>query len=372
MRSIALFKPYVSWLARFYVLKVLMGTQLAEGPMVKCFEHEFGKRFNKQNVVAVNSGTSALELAYELAGIGPGDEVITPVLTCTATNLPLARRGAKIVFADIEDDLNISIKDVERKITPKTKAIVFVHFGGNSRGLGQLMVLARRHNIRVIEDAAQSIGGIGWGQGDFTCISLQAIKTLTAGDGGFLICRTETDYLKAKRLRWFGYDREKKQKEGDTDLVEAGYKYHMNDINAAIGLGNLRSLNTVLTKRRNISAWYLKYMTGRHCYGGILRYPWLTVLIHKDAQYIESYLIAHGIKISPYHYRNDKYTIFGGRNFRPYGTDLPNMNRLEYTYTLLPFHHSLSEMDVKYICYLVCQADANVVSRENKKHIWSK
>ena len=130
MKAIPLFKPYVSWLARIYAMKVLCGTQLAEGPVVRTFEREFAERYDLQNVVAVNSGTRALELAYELAGIGPGDEVITPVLTCTATNLPLVRRGARIVFADINDSLNISVEDVARKIQPRTKAIVFVHLGG--------------------------------------------------------------------------------------------------------------------------------------------------------------------------------------------------------------------------------------------------
>lgn len=372
MRQIRLFKPYVSWLARLYALKVLMGTQLAEGPVVRCFEHEFGKRFRKTNVVAVNSGTSALELAYELAGIGPGDEVITPVLTCTATNLPLVRRGATIVFADIDDSLNISVEDVEKKITPRTKAIVFVHFGGNSSGLGQLLVLARRHNIRVIEDAAQVVGasGLSWGLADFTCISLQAIKTLTAGDGGFLICQDDQDYEKAKRLRWFGYDRPLKQKLGDTDLIEAGYKYHMNDINAAIGLGNLRSFGHVLKKRAQIRAYYRMMFDecGFPQIGAqLLTYPWLVILIHPRARAIDAYLKRNGITSGPYHYRNDKYTVFGGRastigptnhpdSWSRNNSTVPNMDSLQNNYTLLPFHHGMNGNDVMDVLCKVAEA----------------
>ena len=137
-----LFRPYVSWRARWYALRVLLSTQLAEGEWVKRFENEFAKKFNLRNVVALNSGTSALALAYELAGIGEGDEVITPVLTCTATNIPLLHRKATIVFADIDYDLNINVEDVKRKITDKTRAIVFVHFGGNNRGLRELLEIA--------------------------------------------------------------------------------------------------------------------------------------------------------------------------------------------------------------------------------------
>lgn len=351
MKKITLFRPYVSWLARIYALKVLMGTQLAEGPVVVAFEKAFGRRFFKKNVVAVNSGTTALELAFELAGVGPGDEVITPVLTCTATNLPILHRGAKIVFADINEDLNLSVEDVERKITDRTKAIVFVHFGGNSSSLGQLMVLARRYGIRVIEDAAQSVGApIGkWGIADFTCVSLQAIKTLTAGDGGFLICRDDEDCAKAKRLRWFGYDRPLKQKLGDTDLLEAGYKYHMNDVNAAIGLGNLRALHVALKKRARIRSEY-RYAAKRLEYYGVkvLCYPWLIILVHKDATRIASFLKFNGIDSGPYHYRNDKYTVFGGRR-----EDLPTMDRLEHAYTLLPFHHGMKEEDVYRVLHTV-------------------
>jgi dTDP-4-amino-4,6-dideoxygalactose transaminase len=158
MRKIKLFKPFVSWYAVWNTIKVLRSGQLAEGPRVKEFEKEIEKRFGLKNVVAVNSGTAALELAYELAGINAGDEVITPVLTCTATNIPLVRRGAQIVFADIEPDLNINVEDVKKKITAKTKAIVFVHFGGNNRGLKELIDIAKEKNIILIEDAAQALG----------------------------------------------------------------------------------------------------------------------------------------------------------------------------------------------------------------------
>jgi dTDP-4-amino-4,6-dideoxygalactose transaminase len=351
MKKIALFKPYVSWLSRLYALMVLSGTQLAEGPVVRAFEKAFADYIGvaRSRVIAVNSGSSALELAYELAGVGPGDEVITPVLTCTATNLPILHRGAKVVFADIDHTLNVSPEDVERKITPKTKAIVFVHFGGNSHNLFEVLSIADKYGIPVIEDAAQCVGSeYAWCRAAYVCVSLQAIKTLTAGDGGFLICKDPVQIARAKRLRWFGYDRAEKQKKGDMDLTEAGYKYHMNDITAAIGLGNLRRLPSVLAKREKVRRWYAKHIDHVHLY------PWLVILVHPFAREIDKALKENGIGSGPYHYRNDKYSIFGAREYGETVEDaFPNMDRLQEQYTLLPFHHDITERDVERIAGLI-------------------
>ena len=326
---IPLFKPYVSYRSIYYVVRTLLGTQLAEGPMVKQFEEEFGRKFLQKNVVAVNSGTSALELAYDLAGIGPGDEVVVPVLTCTATNLPLVRRKAKIVFADIERDLNINIQDVKKKITKKTKAIVFVHFGGNNRGLCDLLELCKTHGITLIEDAAQAVGSDYWGKADFTCVSLQAIKTLTSGDGGFLITKSKKDYEKAKRLRWFGIDREMKQSGVDVDVTEAGYKYHMSDITASIGLGNLEVIDKEIKRRKRLMEIYKEHCLEPHI--------WLTagegpINVMKDL------FGKIGVQVGDHHYRNDKYTVFGGRV-----KDVPMMDSLEGKYFFVPMHRGVSE-----------------------------
>lgn len=325
---IKLFQPYVSWRAGLYLLKTLYSGQLAEGKVVKQFEYEFSKKFNKKNVVALNSGTSALELAYELAGIGEGDEVITPVLTCTATNLPLVRRGAKIVFADIEDDLNINIQDVKNKITKNTKAVVFVHFGGNNRGLKELQKICKEKDITLIEDAAQAVGSEYWGKADFTCVSLQAIKILTSGDGGFLMCKNKNDYEKAKRLRWFGIDRDLKQKGIDVDVYEAGYKYHMSDITASIGLSNLRSIDKVIAHRKELIKIYNSY--------GLQGNMWLT-RGYGDVEQAKQVFKANGVQVGDHHYRNDKYTVFDGRV-----KDCPNMDKLEGNFFFVPNHYEVS------------------------------
>lgn len=327
-----LFKPFISDEARANVQRVLLSDQIAEGQEVKDFEYELETKLNVNNLVTVNSGTAALELAYELAGIGVNDEVLCPVLTCTATNIPLVRLGAKIVWVDIDNDLNLDIEDVKRKITPKTKMVVFVHFGGNNRGLAELLELCKSHNIILVEDAAQAIASDFWGKADFTAVSLQAIKTITSGDGGFLICKNKEDYKKAKMLRWFGYDREAKQKDPETDLTLAGYKYHMNNISAAIGRGNLLHLDNIKAHLKALGDVYSQY--------GLFVYPWLVGGFTNDFKALQAMLNEAGYEVAQYHYRNDINTIFGGKR-----EDLPNMDKLEGKYFFVPYHMGVTLED---------------------------
>ncbi len=334
------------WNVCFLLFKSNYGTYLGEGPEVKAFEKEFAEKFGFEYVASVNSGTVALELAYELAGIGEGDEVIIPVLTHPATGLPALHRKASIVFADIDTDLNVSVEDVKNKITPQTKAILFVHFGGNNRGLKELLQIAKEKNIILIEDAAQAIGSDFWGKADFTCVSLQSIKTLTSGDGGFLITKDKSLHEKAKRLRWFGYDRELKQQLGDTDIVEPGYKYHMNDITASIGRGNLNAIDAIISHRKKLCAEYVK--------NGVSSSIWFAHTLSPDRANLIQFMKKRGVHTGDYHYRNDKYTIFGGKQ------KLSTMDALENQYLLLPLHHGVSVKDVGVICSLIREFNTKV------------
>lgn len=348
MKKIKLFQPYVNDAARANVQKVLSGTQIAQGPLVEKFEEAFAKEFGfeKWQCVSLNSGTSALELAYELCGIGPEDEVITPILTCTATNIPLVRRRAKIVFADVEgkNHMNISAEDVEDKICDSTRAVVFVHFGGSSRGLSAVEDLAYEHDLDLICDAAQALGGTLSAKARFSCISLQAIKSLTAGDGGILICRDRSDAEKARKLRWFGYDRELKQKLGDTDLELAGYKMHMNDISAAIALGNLKDWKRIKSHRNEINSVYAKYGAGKGFVAGI----WNPLCIGQDFSWTKARCELQGIEIGQYHYPNDKYSIFRGAE-----GDCHNMDLLKDKYFMLPCHMGMTVQDADKVARII-------------------
>ena len=338
MKQIKLFKPYVSWRAIWNTVGVLRSGQLAEGPQVRAFEREFGVMFGFEDVVSLNSGTSALELAYELADIGEGDEVISPVLTAVATNVPLVRRKAKIIFADTEEDLNMSVVDVKRKITPRTKAIVFVHFNGNNRGLDELVALCAEKKIMLIEDAAQAVGSDNWGKGDFVCMSFQAIKTFTTGDGGALLCKDKLLAQKARRLRWFGFDRSRGQ---SSDIAEAGYKYHMNDIAAAIGRGNLHSLPKVIAHRKRLMEEYKAH--------GVPAFIWRAFVLSDKRDELQKALVGQGVHAAVYDNRNDTHSLFGGKQA------LPVMDVLENKYLILPLHMGVSIANVKQICAIIMQ-----------------
>lgn len=333
-----LFEPYVSLRAAKYVKETLASGQLAEGPRVKEFEELFAETFNKRNVVSVNSGTSALEIAYDLAGLGEGDEVISPVLTCTATNIPLLRRGVKIVWGDVHlKELTLEPADVRAKIGPSTKAIIFVHMGGNNHNLKEIRKIARQWHIPVIEDAAQALGSEYWGVSEHTAVSLQAIKNLTTGDGGIYLGK---QYSKAKRLRWYGYDRDKKQARGDSQLTEAGYKFHMNDIAASIGLANLKDWDAITTHKQRINKVYedAGFHTG----------AWLAWGFTDNYKKLKKTAEEEGFEIGQHHFRNDKYRVFGGK--RP----LTNMDYIEGKYFFMPSHMGVSIRDATHIAD-VCQ-----------------
>ncbi len=324
---------------------------LGQGPMVEEFEKEFGKKFNYKYCLAVNSGSSALELAYHLLDINSKDEVITTPFTCTATNLPLVRRNAKIIFADINDALLINYEDVKRKKTHKTKAIVAVTLGG--------LPLDERIfdlGLPVVVDAAQSVG-VSEKRGNYICYSFQAIKHFTTGDGGMLVVKNKDEYDRAKKLRWFGIDREAKKRvnfnalnnrEITMQIEEPGYKYHMNDIAATMGLVGLKHTDEILKYRKLLCKTYAQNLPKnmRCIYGGSY---WLMAVLTKDRNDVIEYLRDNNIECDLVQLRNDIFKVFGGKK-----QNLPNMNRLENAYLYLPLNPKVTVNDVKYICKLLC------------------
>jgi len=303
-----------------------------------------------------NSGTAALHLAYILAGIKKGDEVISTVLTCTATHHPLLWMKAKIRFADIEPDtLNIDPKDVNKKITKKTKAIIVTHLGGLIANVSRI----NNSNVPVVEDACQALGAKGVGKADYTCFSFQAIKGLTTGDGGMLVVKTKEDYKRAKKLRWFAIDREQKIKQkwqawnrrGITfDQTEPGYKYQPTDIDAAIGLANLKIFDKYQNYRKKLVRIYrdkLRNISGVKLLkeGNSANWLFMIKVIKGDRDGLADHLLKKGVETNVAHIRNDIFTAFGGKR-----QHLSNMNKIEMQYICLPLNPKVSEENVKYIC----------------------
>ena len=350
-----LFWPYVPPEARAAVDDVLRSRFIGQGPKVDLFEREFEKKFGikHKNAVSVNSCTSALEIAYDLIGLKPGDEVISTPLTCNATNIPLIRRGVKIVWADINrDTLCISATDVLSKVTKKTKAIVQVHLGGI-----QADVTMPGWDIPIVSDAAQALGFFN---GNFTCCSFQSIKQITTGDGGMLVVDTkdsERDRNRAKLLRWFGIDREKKirnnwqaylERKPTFDIQLPGYKYQMTDISAAMGLAGLARYDGVIAHRKKIFDIYRKrlHMQGSiRLIDGTPNTYWLATLLVEDRDSFAKAMFEADIDTNLVQVRNDVYKVFGGKK-----ADLKTLAEVEDKYISIPIGMHISEDDAHYIC----------------------
>lgn len=197
--GIPLFYPYISENSEKEVLDTLRSRWIGQGPKVELFENLFKQKVSPNGFpIAVGSGTDALHMAYILSDIKEDDEVITPVFTCTATNLPLLYLNAKPIFADLDPiTMNIDVNDIEHRITSKTKAIVAVDYGGIPCDYESLKKICTKYNLKLIADCAQSIGTLYKGKAsyefaDFTAYSFQAIKTITTADGGMLVVKSKT------------------------------------------------------------------------------------------------------------------------------------------------------------------------------------
>ncbi len=358
--NIVLFHPHVPRKGIEHVNDTLRSRWIGQGPKVDLFEQRFGNRFAPGLAcVAVGSGTDALHLAYILTGLRPGDEVIAPVFTCTATNIPFLYMGVNVRFADIQaGTLNIDPSHVASLANEKTKAIVCVHYGGLPCDMAELQAVASNWNIPIIEDAAHAVGATYRGRSvgaisDFTMFSFQAIKHITTGDGGMLTMRNVHLLDKAKRVRWFGIDRSAKQLGiWENDIKEVGYKYQMTDIGAALGLAALEEFDETLALRRRLLAEYergLRGIPGLTFVGGGYtdreHAAWLCTVIAERRRDLQRRLREARIESSQVHYRNDRYSIFGGRTWQ-----LPHMDAIEDKYLVLPLHTRMSIADVQRTC----------------------
>jgi dTDP-4-amino-4,6-dideoxygalactose transaminase len=346
--EISLFHPYIPEEATGEVAKIFKTRWLGQGPKVDLFEQKFSELFNVKYSVSLNSGSAALETAYDLLGLKAGDEVISTPLTCTATNIPLLRMGVKIIWADINPKtLCLDRKDVVKKITDKTKAIVNVHLGGIENDLGEMPV-------PIVSDSCQALGVFS---GDYVCNSFQAIKHITTGDGGMLVVNNEREYHKAKLMRWFGIDREKKMENRwqalkhramTFDIEIIGYKRQMTDIAATLGIVGLRHYYEVLEYRTSLANLYKKLL-GNLDFIKIIDAPknvwWLFTILVDDREDFQTYMDDNKIDTNPVQLRNDTYKIFGGKR-----ADLPVLNSIEEKYVSLPLHMKVTEDDVEYIC----------------------
>jgi len=275
--------------------------------------------------------------------------------------------GGSVEFADINPrTLTQDPWDMIARISNKTKVLVAVHLGGwvDVDAMLELRKVSRR-GIRLIEDAAQALGAEGLGKGDFTCFSFQAIKALSTGDGGMLVCRTKDDADHARRLRWFDIDRRMKAAQGwqawtrrgiTFDQEEPGYKYQPTDLDAAIGLAGLETFDQNQAHRQRLARLYLELLEGVEPvlkpgfdWARDSRFHSFWLLMVKVAggkrDDLAEYLFCEGIETNVAHLRNDIFTVFGPRR-----EDLPFMDQVENEYICLPLNNKINDKEVRYVC----------------------
>jgi len=339
---------------------IFKSTFISEGELVKEFEYQLTKKLGIVNPIAVNSGTSALHLALDLAGVTKDDEVICPPQTFVASALAILYQRAKPIFTDIQYETgNIDPRKIEEKITKKTKAIMVVHWGGYPCDMDEIFIIAKKHKLIVIEDAAHALGATYKSKqigsiSPFTCFSFQAIKHVTTGDGGATCCLDSETARRGFAKRWFGIDRANSKSsilgERQYDISEIGYKYHLNDYGAALGIANLANFKTRLQKRRKIAQLYDKHLSN---VPGIKLFQykkdrqssyWLYGLhVEKRENFIKA-LRSRGIPTSVVHQRIDHNSIFGEIT-----KELINQELFDKTQIHIPIHDGLSDTNITYI-----------------------
>lgn len=377
-KTIPLFKVFMSPDVIQPLTEVVMSGFITQGPQVEKFEEKLKTYFNNNNLLTLNSATSGLTLALRLLlnsddeNSWPGfdineDYVLSPALTCFATNASILANGCKIKWIDTDNNTsNVSIDDIKQKLNKNTKIVYIVHWGGYPVDLDSLKKLQEEHEInygykfRIIEDCAHAFGaeykGKKLGNHDNICVfSLQAIKHLTTGDGGLIILPNEKLYERAKLIRWFGIDRDKrnynrKDFRMENDITEWGFKFHMNDINATLGLYNLPHIDKLLEKNRNNS----KYL-----YDNLLSVNDITLLennadrssanwlftmkVKRKNDFIEKMKL-NGIATSQVHNRNDLNTCVS-----EFKCELPNICELEKELICIPVGWWLEQDDLDYM-----------------------
>ena len=355
-KIIPLFKVFMADTAAEEVTKVLNSGYIGQGSKVDNFEDNLKKYFNHDYIQTVNSGTSALHLALHLLKkptphhqifnkrwlvLEPGDEVLATAMTCTASNWPILANGLKLKWVDIDPDtLNMDLDDLARKITPKTKVIMLVHWGGYPNDLDRIKEIQERayqmygFKPAVIEDGAHSFGSEYKGKrignhGNLTMFSLQAIKHITSIDGGVLSSPHKELHQRGKLIRWYGIDREGDRKDFrcEADIEEWGYKFHMNDVCATVGIENLKHADNIISKHRENAAYYDKHLQNIEGITLLKREKgfdsafWIYSLKVENRDKFYKHMSGCNIAVSQVHERNDKHTCV-----KEFQTHLPSLD----------------------------------------------
>ena len=377
---IPLFKVFMSKDVDTHLLDTLHSGMITQGQKVEEFEAKLQEVFDYPYILTLNSATSGLTMALrmiqdEFAAKGlyfqETDEVLTTPLTCMATNVPILANRMKIRWVDVDKDNGmIDLDDLAAKINSHTKIICIVHWGGYPVDLEKLNAILDKKEKeigfrpQVLEDCAHAFLSEYKGRkigttGNYAVFSLQAIKHLTTGDGGLLFCPTKESYDKAKLLRWYGIDRSKRNYKGkdfrlEADVVDWGYKFHMNDINATIGLQNLPHIQGNINLLRKNASFFDSSISNPlirivQPFSDTFKSSyWLyTVFVEEKTKFIE-YMKENNIMVSQVHQRNDIHTCF-----KEFIASLPNLDFVEQHIVCIPVGWWLCDNDKQHIVNVV-------------------
>lgn len=344
------------------VAEVLRSGWLTTGPRCKAFEAALSARYAGRPVRLASSATAALEIALRLAGVGSGDEVITTPLSWVATANVILAVGARPVFVDVDPvTRNIDLALLEAAITPRTRALIPVDLAGLPVDRVRLYEIATRHGLRVVEDAAQSMGAhdaaggeIG-AAGDLVSFSFHPNKNITSAEGGCLVMNDEAEALRFERLRLQGVVR---SADGEMDVAEAGGKANLTDVAAAIGLGQLRRLDAFNARRRHLARRYFEHLDPRlglslpvddrgsnwHMFQPLLPSG---AGAPTRATFIEA-MKAEGIGIGVHYPAMHLFTLYRGLGWRE--GDFPVAERIGRTTVSLPLFPAMADTDVDRVC----------------------
>ncbi len=349
------------------VVETIKSKWISTGPRCEEFENKFSEMLGSKYALSSTNCTVSLHLALKVAGIVENDEVICPSLTFVATVNAIRYLNAIPVFADIKsyNDLTIDPIDIEKKITSKTKAIVVMHYGGFACDMDAIMKIAKKNNLKVIEDACHGplseykgnkLGTIG----DIGCFSFFSNKNISTGEGGMMITNKEEYFNNAKLLRSHGmttmsYERAKGHSTG-YDVVKLGYNYRMDDIRASIGIVQLDKLKEDLLKRKYVRKWYISNLKENNN---------IIIPFEQNSDFPSNYIFSITLKNSDYKKRDiirEKLSEAGIQTsihypavhrfsiYEEYYSDLPVTDYVTDNLITLPMFGNLKKEEVEYIC----------------------
>ena len=353
------------------VLDVLHGGWIAMGPKVEAFEKRFADFVGTPHAIAVNSATAALHIANVLLGLGPGDEVIVPSLTFTATVNAVMFVGATPVFADVSgpDDWTVGASEVARRLTRRTRAVVVMHYAGYACDMEGILAVCRDARVAVDEDACHGLGGTVAGRsmgalGDLGCFSFYSNKVMTTGEGGMLVTADPDRARRARQLRSHGMSAtsiDRMRGAMGYEIGELGWNYRLDDLRAAVGLAQLRRLPHALSRRGALVERYRERLQDvhgvrfpRHGGRGTPAYYLVPILIERgERDKVRAAMAERGVQTSLHYPPVHCFALY-----RDSARTLPQTEWIAARTLTLPLYPSMTEEQVDRVCTVLTQAIA--------------